>query len=56
MILISEASKEEKCYTGRDQIWYGNFEETVKEFNENKINFLHAIGWFEDERLWSIII
>lgn len=39
-------------YTDHDEIWYGNFEETVKEMTKEEVLNLHRLGWFKNEDSW----
>ena len=38
---------------GHEQMWFGDFEETVEQMAEDEVNQLHLYGWFEDEDSWS---
>jgi hypothetical protein len=37
-----------------DQMWFGDFEETVGQMTESEVRELAKYGWFEDEDGWSI--
>lgn len=39
-----------------DQIWYGDFEETVEKMEPVQVIFMASCGWFEAEGSWSTFI
>jgi hypothetical protein len=42
------------CGFEHDQMWFGDFEETVKLMTEEEVTMLAKLGWFEDEESWSL--
>ena len=38
---------------GHDQIWIGDFEQTVKKMDKATVRQMARLGWFEAEGAWS---
>ena len=39
-----------------DQIWYGDFEESVLKMDGHQVVFMANCGWFEDVGSWSTFV
>ncbi len=55
MQIITEAHNNEEVGIAaeHDIIWYGDFEESVKNMTENQVLLMGQAGWFQDEGYWS---
>ena len=55
IIILYRYVKGKFNYTlAHEQLWFGNFEETVQQMTELEVHKLAKYGWFEDEESWSL--
>lgn len=54
-ILLTYCDSDEELHVSfeHDQIWLGNFAQTVKKMDRATVNRMGKLGWFEDEDSWS---
>ncbi len=54
MQIITEAYNHEEIGMAaeHDTIWYGDFEESVKNMTEDQVALLGQAGWFVDDGYW----
>jgi len=53
MEILLKYTEDLKLAAGHDQIWCGDFEETVQKMTEEDFVRMITLGWFEDEDSWS---
>ncbi len=51
--IIDQYVKDKNLCAEHDQIWFGDYEESVNTMTIDEKTKLEKWGWFEDEEAWS---